>query len=72
MQSFSIDCDEEIPDRSHVFHMRFEGAGDAWRAQDVLALFSVYGAVIISWIDAQSCWVSLVTRKNAQLGTASV
>lgn len=47
---------EEIPDRSHVFHVTFPVD---WKIPDLLNLFSPFGSVSVSWINENSAYVSL-------------
>lgn len=53
-----------VPNRDHVFHVRFP---DNWKQSDLIHHFRKYGSIFIRWINNNSAFVSLNNRENASI-----
>jgi len=58
-----------VPNRDHVFHTSFP---KEWKTADVIQLFSVYGPVVVSWIDSSSAFVTLYRKENHTMVTKNM
>lgn len=54
-------CSSVRPSREHVFYISFS---KTWKVADIVQLFSPFGFVFVSWIDATSAYVALNNREN--------
>ncbi|XP_065158175.1 poly(A)-specific ribonuclease PARN-like [Atheta coriaria] len=56
-----LDAPDVRPSREHVFYISFS---KTWKVADIVQLFSPFGFVFVSWIDATSAYVALNNREN--------